>query len=758
LSGDVLALVLSAFQIAQLPQFARITFTVPVGEEQGGGTALGAAGKVEFAREDYVVASGGVSLRYQATEVQADRVEVDLETQHVVASGNVILDEGPRRLSGDRMEYDLESRLGTLYQAKGYVDPDLYFSGEEIRKTGEDTYEIIDGVMTSCDDPVPDWSFRLSRATVRVEGFARVYNTRMRAWRLPFFYTPFLMFPAKSDRASGFLLPNLGYSERQGYTLGEAYFQTLGPRADLTFYGDYYDGGTFRTEAFTGVGTELRYAPSEVTRGWFEGYWIDDPGLFDPVTGEVAIEPGDRWRIDWAHQSDDLAGMRLVVNHSDFSDFDFFRDFSRSFDDITVRQIQSTAFLSGNWGSHLLAVVLDSRDFFLSRGRNLEKRQLPEVVYQLNNRQLGRAPLYLSLLSSANYFQILPSDADTISYGRADLLPRLTVPVRTVPWLSLSAALAGRGTWWSDSVDPEDPTQLAGETLSRTLTSGSAQLVGPSLSKVFHQGVRSFAKFKHVIEPRFTYTYSSEFDDQQRVLSFDEVDSSPRASELSTVSLTNRLLAKPADETSMFGTAREIMSFTLQQQFSLRDDQPLQSFNHDDDDATLPITSQEGPITANFRFAPSFYSSLDVGATYTTVFSNLINANLSGRTRFGEWATVGLSWFKNFNPVDGETIGDQVRFGTTFNLLRNRVLFSSQVNYDLQASLLQQQSHVLQYVSQCWTLRLEGREFRLLSGPIDAQEISKDYDVRLALSLKNIGTFLDLNSSTRETGHTGFFY
>jgi hypothetical protein len=24
--------------------------------------------------------------------------------------------------------------------------------------------------------------------------------------------------------------------------------------------------------------------------------------------------------------------------------------------------------------------------------------------------------------------------------------------------------------------------------------------------------------------------------------------------------------------------------------------------------------------------------------------------------------------------------------------------------------------------------------------------------------LKNIGTFLDLNSSTRETGHTGFFY
>lgn len=756
MSGSVLALVLSAFQVAELPQFARITFTVPVEAEQGGGTALGAAGKVEFARENYVVASGGVSLRYRAMEVEADRVEVDLETNTVQASGNVILDEGPRRLAGDRLEYDLASKTGTLYEAKGYVDPDLYFYGAEIRKTGEDTYVVIDGVMTSCDEEVPDWSFRLSRATVRLEGFARVYNTRARVKKLPFFYTPFFMFPAKSDRASGFLMPNLGYSERQGYTLGGAYFQTLGPRFDTTLFADYYAGGTFRTEAFTGYGNEFRYAPSEVTRGVFEGYLIDDPGVVDPVTGEVQTEAGDRWRIDWNHQSDDLAGMRLVVSHSDFSDFNFFRDFSRNFDQITVRQIQSTGFLAGSWGSHSLSVLLESREAFGQQGRTLERRQLPEVTYRLYPRQLGELPLYLSILSSANYFQILPQDADTLSYGRADLLPQLTLPIPTVPWLSLSAALAGRGTYWTDSIDAEDSTQFSGETLTRLTASGNAELVGPSLSKVFHQGVGSFGKFKHVVEPRFSYRYASEFDDQLLVPPFDEVDTA-RPSESVRVSLTNRLLAKPADENSLYG-AREIMSFELAQDFSLRDDQPLQRFTIPGAEGEPPqvFVEQEGPITARFRFAPSLYTSLDVGATYNTIFSNLNNVSFSGRTRLGEVATLGASWFVTFDPVEGGTVGNQVRLGSAFNILRGRVLFSSQVNYDVESSLLQQHSHVLEYVSQCWTLRLEGREFRSLSGPDLSEE--KDYDLRLALSLKNIGTFIDLNSSTRQTGDSGFYY
>jgi LPS-assembly protein len=749
-SGSIIVLVLSTFQIAQLPQFERITFNVPISAEQGGGTAIGAAGKVEFVRQDYVVASGGVSLRYRNLEVLAQRVDVDLETRMVHAEGGVVLDEGPRRVSGDRLEYDLDARTGTVYNAQAFVAPDLYFYGDEVRKTGEDTYELIDGVVTSCDEEVPDWSFRVSKAKIRVEGFARVYNTRMRVKKLPLLYLPFMAVPAKSERTAGFLFPNFGFSDRQGSQYGLAYFQPIGKSFDTTLYADWYEGGEFSLEPFWAVGNEIRYTPSEVTRGHFEGYLVDDPA------GETT-----RWKMNWQHESSDLPfGTRLVVNHSDFSDFDFFQDFARSFNEITLRQLQSAAFLTGNWGNSLVNVLLDRREAFLSGGRTQEARQVPEIQYRLNQTQLGNLPIYLSLLSSANAFEVYRDGEEVISYQRGDVLPQLTIPLSRWPWLNLSVTAAGRATWWSDSAAPEseeepppgeEESPFAGEELTRTFGSATAQIVGPSFSKVFHKGVGTFGKFKHVIEPRWAYNFASEFDEQDRVLQFDEVDgSAPR--ELATFAFVNRLLAKPADEDSLYG-AREIMSFELAQAYSLREDQPLQRACVDSDgdgnctEAEV-IELQEGPIIGRFRFNPSLYTSLDVNGSYNTLFSNLTSLSLSARTRIGEDTSFGLSWFNSFDGESGDTVGSQIRFSSLFNLFDNKVLLGASASYDVELDLLQQHSYVLQYTSQCWALRLEATRYESLTRGVDQ-------DIRLALSLNHIGTFLDLNSSTRDQG-TGF--
>ena len=126
------------------------------------------------------------------------------------------------------------------------------------------------------------------------------------------------------------------------------------------------------------------------------------------------------------------------------------------------------------------------------------------------------------------------------------------------------------------------------------------------------------------------------------------------------------------------------------------------------------------------------------------------NVQLSARARPNEKADLGVSWVTNFDPQTGETTGNQLRLGTIFNVFRSRWLFQSSVNYDLEQSLLQQASQIVQYTSQCWALRLEFRRF-------ESEQRGEDQDIRLALSLNNIGTFLDLNSSTRENGNQGFF-
>jgi hypothetical protein len=70
-----------------------------------------------------------------------------------------------------------------------------------------------------------------------------------------------------------------------------------------------------------------------------------------------------------------------------------------------------------------------------------------------------------------------------------------------------------------------------------------------------------------------------------------------------------------------------------------------------------------------------------------------------------------------------------------------------QINYDVELQLLQQQRYIINFNQQCYGLRLEMRDFKAGVGPR-----TRDKDIRLSLSLKNVGTFLDLTgrSSTAE--------
>jgi len=355
----------------------RIQFQIPFPEEKGGGVATGTAGNLEYVREDYVVASGGVELQYQDLQFQGQRVTVDLKTEQVTAEGDVILDQGPRRLVGETLVFDLKTKTGIVTDAKAFVDPDIFFEGKIIKKVAEDIYEVTDGMVTSCIDDNPDWSFRLSKGRVELGGWAKGKNARFRIKKVPILYFPQILYPASSDRKSGFLFPNLGYSENRGALLGLAYFLTLGPSYDTTFYADIY------SESFLGFGNEFRYRPSENTRGIFEGYVIDDPD-----SDEL------RWKVFWSHVSEQLPlGLRGVVRYQNFSDFDFFRDFERDFSNVAIRRLRSEGFLTGSWGQQSFTLLVDQNETFIADDDITTARRLPEAEYRLRPTQLGRLPI-----------------------------------------------------------------------------------------------------------------------------------------------------------------------------------------------------------------------------------------------------------------------------------------------------------------------------------------------------------------------------
>lgn len=707
----------------------RSRFTLQLEDQQG--TVTGTTGALEFRREDYAVLSGGVEVHYEDLTLTAERAEIDLETRQVTAAGEVILDQGPRRLTGETLTFDLDTKTGTLTEATAFVDPDYYFSGSEIAKVGDDLYTVTDGVFTACEQEVPDWSFRLGKARVRVEGYAHVRHARLNVKRLPVFYTPYIVYPTKRERSAGLLVPNFGYSDRRGSYLGLAYFQPLGRSYDTTVYLDGYG------EGFVGVGDEFRYQPTEGTSGRFEGYAIRDP---DAPPGEDEW----RWRVELDHVSDDLPlGMRGVIDWTEYSDFQFFRDFERDFDRNSRRFEDSLAFLTGNWGTHLVNLQVTDRET-LSGARINSDRRLPALEYRLRSTPLfetplWKAPLYLTLNSSVANLSVDRSATYDAEYGRADLFPEVSLPVEPAPWLSLSLTAGHRLTWWGDSLETdrevveETGSSFTGESLTRSVSTWGAQVIGPSISKVFDAELGPFAKFKHIVEPRVTYSFVDEFDEDREVPTFDGVDRLV-SSNVARVSLINRLKAKPPEEDG--GAAREILTFELSQSYSFDDLQPLQQGPERVGDPEAPvIDSQAGPLEATLRFAPSYSTNVRADWRYSTLFHQLLSSSIAANTRLGPH-DFGLRYTTRYRAQDGETLSDQLRVAAGVGILPGRLGVRASLDYDLERSELQEQRYFLDWNAQCYSIRLEYRDFQVGQ--------TQDTDYRVAFTLKNVGTFLDL--------------
>ncbi len=754
----------------------RVKFSLTLSGEQGGGQATGSAGDFEYQEGQYLIATGGVDFKYQGLRLRAERARIDIPTNFMTAEGDVILDEGPQRLAGQTLEYDLDTRTGKVTDATAYASGDYYFTGSEIAKTGDVTFTVEDGIFTSCEQDVPSWSLKMSEAQITLEEYVKAKNARLRFKKLPVLYSPYIVWPANTERSSGLLVPKPGFSSRRGAELSMAYFKTLGRSADTTFLLD------LSTDEYFGFGNETRYRPSERTQGVFRAYVLSEPDVIDPEflnQFTEARDPGDlRWKVELQHETRDLwGGFRGVVSLSEYSDLDYLQDYERNANQQRQPYVYSNAFLSRNLGPHSLNILVDQRERVLVQGRKDLRRQLPEVEYKLRKLRLGTSWAFLDLRSSLHYFSLdleSPStnvDPDTGAtetvglseqYGRLDLSPSLTLSLSSLNWLSADVELGGRATYYTDSLN-EAGDAFSGEDLSRVFPRAGLEVVGPSFLRIFDKKIGSFAKFKHIVEPRVEYSFVGDFDEQGDIFRFDEIDNLRPVNGF-LFQLINRLVAKPADEEA--GGAIEIASLTFSQGYSNDRDQPGQRFQVDPDTV---FETQEGPFGVTLRINPSRETSFKIDTGFSTLFDGfeLQSFRLSGTTKLGR-NIFGLSWFTSWRyelDSDAETLdptvipvlstktSDQVQFSTRLQLLPERLSLEAQLSFDVlgpevgdvrRAWDLQQQRYFLNWTSQCYSWQLEYRESnrqRSSSVPIE------DRDVRFSLTLKNVGTFLDLNDS-----------
>ncbi len=638
--------------------------------------------KVEISSEhqegqgDVVIASGNVQAFDGDILIVADRMTWNEVTYDLLAEGNVYFQQQGQRITGDRIDFNYKTRRGTVFNPTAFTNNTsggimIVVDAERADKTGEDTYNLEDAMLTACQEGVPKWSFTAKRARIRLDHRAKVYNAFFRVKNIPVLYVPYASISiSKKDRSSGFLLPSSGSSSIKGRTVHLAYFQTLGRSADLLVRGDVF------TKRGIGLGFDFRARPDENSRIAFGSFLVIDrllgPKLrpfCDPATAEdqckLPDQGGSSFYVDAVQHFKN--GFVAVADVNITSSFIFRQVFSDNVLTAISPEERSVFYVNRNWRSFSFNALFGEQSSFIaeldSQGnfvadKIVKVRQLPSIeISERSTKVSDSLPFYFSFGAALEGVRRSETSGDQFDLKtpsivqRLDLAPRLTFPLKPVAGFTLTPSIGLRSTFYSDSLDPE-VRQVVGQNLFRKYVDIDLDLRPPAFAKVFrHRDGTPW--FKHVIEPFVEYRRIAGIDEFDRTIPVDERDLIADTNEIA-YGVTNRFFVKRQGPNDAAPQTHELLDITLTQKYffdqtfggALREGQRNQFFpvNTLSGFAFAGVRRDVSPLNLRARVRPTPTTFADLRFNYDTRFHNLRDFIVGAGMSKGI-LSIGQSWY-----------------------------------------------------------------------------------------------------------------
>ena len=522
-----------------------------------------AADELKYDRAtDQYIGKGNVSISRGDTRLTADFVRFDQKTMRAFARGHVILNAGGDIVTGDSVEIDLNTETGTIYNGTVfYKQKHFYIRGKKLEKVGPETFTAEKITVTTCDGPSPDWKLTGSNVKLTKEGFGSVSNAALWVKDIPVLWAPYLIFPTKRKRQSGFLLPEINQSDRLGFQYIQPFFWAINQNSDATFYAQVFSkrgykfGGEYRymlnnwskgtlmadywrdTKVDDGEGTNSQdwgYTYDDVLRTNKDRYWIR--GKIDQLLPYGFTSTVD---VDVVSDQDYLREIRDQMTGYYETRNAFLRTFGRDLDDyddpVRVNQFDARR----NWRKFSLESAVRWNDD--TRLRNSDApdttlQYLPYISFQGSKQQLMESPVYYKLNSRFDYFY----REEGQSAVRGDLYPRLYLPVRYKGYFTFEPSVGLRGTAYHVT-QFEDELNNPGRDQTRGIFDVGADLK-TELFRIFEINGKRVERIKHQFRPRIVYGYIPKVN-QDDLPDFDSIDRIGKKS-LLTYSLTNTLTSK----------------------------------------------------------------------------------------------------------------------------------------------------------------------------------------------------------------------
>jgi LPS-assembly protein len=506
-------------------------------------------------RQGIYSASGRVSLRSQDQLISADRVQLDGVSRQAILEGNVRIEQGKDWLESERALVDLEEETGTIEHGRGFLaENHFYFSGEIIEKLGPQTYHVKRGSFTTCDGESPSWHFRTTDLRVTLEGYGFSRNTRFHLGPVPVLYSPYLAFPAKRKRQSGFLLPRFALGDLRGYDVNLPFFWAISESTDATFYGHYMSKRGLMS------GTEFRYAVSKEDKGVLRlDYLRDQESSSELRDQNFESAPGltgvyrDRW---WLRSKQDFSlplGVRGNLDLDFVSDPDYLRIFKTGFssweesdrvfrktfgrgliNDESVTTRESFLLLNKTWAAHSANAELHYFQNLNDDGDETTLQQLPVLTFSASRQPLLGGPFFYQ--GNAGYVNFWRREGTR--GHRLNLNPRLSLPLRRGAYLQLEPFVGILETaYLIEHFDEPAGSEVREKTLQSRELLETGMEASTDILRIFRMGGETWTKTKHTLRPQILYEYRPKVS-QDKFPFFDDTDRVSSRNRL-TYSLTN---------------------------------------------------------------------------------------------------------------------------------------------------------------------------------------------------------------------------
>jgi lipopolysaccharide assembly outer membrane protein LptD (OstA) len=500
---------------------------------------------------------GNAVVNYQNITLKAGKITIDWDNKLIIAEslpdtvwtktdstgldstmtvgrkGGPILIEGSTQMAGEKMVYNYQSKKGRVVRGRTEMEGGRYI-GTQIKKVNDKTYNVSQSSFTTCDlDSNPHFHFESRRLKMITGEKIIAKPVLFFIDKIPIAALPFAVFPNKTGRQSGLILPRYGQSTTEGrYLRGLGYYWAKNEYFDAKGTVDFFEktGVLFRSGANYNVRYKMNGSINgSLTRKNFSG------------------TQSRRWDLRLRHSQEIDRTSRFSASGYFVSDKNLYREFSSNLNSRLTRELRSTATYSKSWPQRKLSLSVN-----LSRVQDLQddvaSQTLPQLTFRKGQSQIfapkkksgrtrGRGrqsrpqpkwyhSLYYSynstLLNSKREFLVKTTQDTTKEVDRKRSLGHninlsLSSPKKFFGWLSLNQSMSIREDWFDETnayvlnqstnqINSVDKGGFAARHIFSYNASANTKLYGmiaPNFADI--QAIR------HVVTPSITFRYQPDF-------------------------------------------------------------------------------------------------------------------------------------------------------------------------------------------------------------------------------------------------------